>query len=155
MCIRRETQEKSQRCLAFSRVSKPHTHITHMLRQCTSIVYLCDLNLNFPFVVVHFILNKPAFSDHLSYLAMFQCSIGRPHKTDFTVPYRRRIYLFKSKVMCNDFFFFRKTSNRHHPVFNDCKYALDNILYIYIISIEMRSIFCFVSVCSICFIYCL
>ena len=26
--------------LAFSPVSKPHTHITYMLRQCTSIVYL-------------------------------------------------------------------------------------------------------------------
>jgi hypothetical protein len=40
MCIRRETREKARRNLAFSRVSKPHTHITHMLRQCTSIVYL-------------------------------------------------------------------------------------------------------------------
>jgi hypothetical protein len=40
MCIRRETREKARRSLAFSRVSKPHTHITHMLRQCTSIVYL-------------------------------------------------------------------------------------------------------------------
>jgi hypothetical protein len=39
MCIRRETREKAWRILAFSRVSKPHTHITHMLRQCTSIVY--------------------------------------------------------------------------------------------------------------------
>ena len=39
MCIRRETREKARRSLAFSRVSKPHTHITHMLRQCTSIVY--------------------------------------------------------------------------------------------------------------------
>jgi hypothetical protein len=37
MCIRRETREKARRSLAFSRVSKPHTHITHMLRQCTSI----------------------------------------------------------------------------------------------------------------------
>ena len=43
MCIRRETREKARRSLAFSRVSKPHTHITHMLRQCTSIViYLLD-----------------------------------------------------------------------------------------------------------------
>ena len=40
MCIRRETQEKARRSLAFSRVSKPHIHITHMLRQCTSIVYI-------------------------------------------------------------------------------------------------------------------
>jgi hypothetical protein len=29
--------------VAFSRVSKPHTHITYMLRQCTSIVYLMPL----------------------------------------------------------------------------------------------------------------
>ena len=40
MCIRRETWEKARQSLAFSRVSKPHTHITHMLRQCTSIVYI-------------------------------------------------------------------------------------------------------------------
>ena len=31
-----ETREN----LAFSPVSKPHTHITYMLRQCTSIVYI-------------------------------------------------------------------------------------------------------------------
>jgi hypothetical protein len=37
MCIRRETQEKARRSLAFSPVSKPHAHITCMLRQCTSI----------------------------------------------------------------------------------------------------------------------
>jgi hypothetical protein len=43
MCIRRETREKARQSLAFSRVSKPHTHITHMLRQCTSIVYICIL----------------------------------------------------------------------------------------------------------------
>jgi hypothetical protein len=29
--------------LAFSPVSKPHTHITYMLRQCTSIVYILDI----------------------------------------------------------------------------------------------------------------
>jgi hypothetical protein len=40
MCIRRETQEKARRSLAFSPVSKPHTHITYMLRQCTRIVYI-------------------------------------------------------------------------------------------------------------------
>jgi hypothetical protein len=43
MCIRRETREKARRSLAFSRVSKPHTHITHMLRQCTSIVYIFNI----------------------------------------------------------------------------------------------------------------
>ena len=46
MCIRRETREKARRSLAFSRVSKPHTHITHMLRQCTSIVYIFDYFLS-------------------------------------------------------------------------------------------------------------
>ena len=45
MCIRRETREKARRSLAFSRVSKPHTHITHMLRQCTRIVYDSSLKL--------------------------------------------------------------------------------------------------------------
>jgi hypothetical protein len=40
MCIRRETREKARQNLAFSPVSKPHTHITYMLRQCTSIVYI-------------------------------------------------------------------------------------------------------------------
>jgi hypothetical protein len=47
MCIRCETREKARRSLAFSRVSKPHTHITHMLRQCTSIVYLFGLTLQY------------------------------------------------------------------------------------------------------------
>ena len=40
MCIRRETWEKARQSLAFSPVSKTRTHITYMLRQCTSIVYL-------------------------------------------------------------------------------------------------------------------
>ena len=40
MCIRRETWEKARRSLAFPPVSKPHTHITNMLWQCTSIVYV-------------------------------------------------------------------------------------------------------------------
>jgi hypothetical protein len=43
MCIRRETREKARQSLAFSRVSKTHTHITHMLQQCTSIVYLFSI----------------------------------------------------------------------------------------------------------------
>ena len=42
MCIRRETREKARLSLAFSPVSKPHTHITYMLRQCTRIVYLAE-----------------------------------------------------------------------------------------------------------------
>jgi hypothetical protein len=41
MCIRRETQGKgSANPRLFPPVSKPCTHITYMLRQCTSIVYL-------------------------------------------------------------------------------------------------------------------
>jgi len=40
MCIRREPREKARRSLAFSPVSKPHTHIIYMPRQCTSIVYV-------------------------------------------------------------------------------------------------------------------
>jgi hypothetical protein len=40
MCIRLETREKAWQSLALSPVSKPHTHITYMLRQCTSIVYV-------------------------------------------------------------------------------------------------------------------
>ena len=43
MCIRRETREKARRTLAFSPVSKPHTHITYMLRQYTSIAYLQEI----------------------------------------------------------------------------------------------------------------
>ena len=44
MCIRCETREKARQSLDFSRVSKPHTHITYMLRQCTSIVYIYILD---------------------------------------------------------------------------------------------------------------
>ena len=42
MCIRDETREKALQSLTFSPVSKPHTHITYMLQQCTSIVYIFD-----------------------------------------------------------------------------------------------------------------
>ena len=44
MCIRRETREKGRRSPAFSPVSKPHTHVTYMLRQCTIIAYLSFAN---------------------------------------------------------------------------------------------------------------
>ena len=50
MCIRRETREKARQSLAFSRVSKPHTHITYMLRQCTSIVYFYLPIFQLPFI---------------------------------------------------------------------------------------------------------
>jgi hypothetical protein len=39
-CFNPETREKARRSLSFSPVSKPHTHITYMLRQCRSIVYI-------------------------------------------------------------------------------------------------------------------
>ena len=45
MCIRRETREKARSSLAFPPVSKPHTHITYMIRQCTSIVYIYIYNV--------------------------------------------------------------------------------------------------------------
>jgi hypothetical protein len=34
---------------------------------------------------MHFILIKPVFSDHLSYVTLFQCSLERSHKTGLTV----------------------------------------------------------------------
>jgi hypothetical protein len=34
---------------------------------------------------VDFISNKPVLSDHLSYLTLFHCSLGRSHKTGLTV----------------------------------------------------------------------
>jgi hypothetical protein len=47
------------------------------------IVYYVTLIL-FP-LTVHFISIKPVLSDHLSYVAIFHCSIGRSHKTGLTV----------------------------------------------------------------------
>ena len=44
MCIRRKTREKGRRSLAFSPVSKPHTRITYMFRQCTNIAYQSSAN---------------------------------------------------------------------------------------------------------------
>jgi hypothetical protein len=34
---------------------------------------------------VHFILIKPVFIDHLSYVTLFQCSPGRSHKNGLSV----------------------------------------------------------------------
>ena len=67
MCIWRETQEKARQGLAFSPVSKPHTHITYMLRQCTSIVY------------------APLWRGHLSYMTTFLLLNGWPYKRGMTV----------------------------------------------------------------------
>ena len=72
MCIRRETREKARRSLAFSRVSKPHTHITHMLRQCTSIVYELDKSLNLDtYIFCISLLNK-----YLSTFGLFQIKMN-------------------------------------------------------------------------------
>ena len=38
----------------------------------------------FPFTV-HFISIKPVLSNHLSYVNIFHCSLGRSHKTGLTV----------------------------------------------------------------------
>jgi hypothetical protein len=34
---------------------------------------------------VHLILIKPVVSNHLSYVTIFQCTLGRSHKTGLTV----------------------------------------------------------------------
>ena len=44
---------------------------------------LCDLNSNIS--SVYFMFIKPVFSDHLSYVILFQCSIWRSHKTGLTL----------------------------------------------------------------------
>jgi hypothetical protein len=44
----------------------------------------------------HFILIKPVFSDHLCYVTLFQCSLGKSHKTGLTV---------SSNFSCKRFFF--------------------------------------------------
>ena len=54
MCIRRETRVKARQSLAFSPVSKPHTHITYMLRQCTRIVYIWNSPLSLCHVSIKF-----------------------------------------------------------------------------------------------------
>ena len=46
MCIRRETRENDRLSLAFSPAPKPRTHITYMLRQYTSIVYIHTAKIN-------------------------------------------------------------------------------------------------------------
>jgi hypothetical protein len=56
MCIRCETREKARRSLALSRVTKPHTHITYMLRQCTSIVYILYLYILYLYILYLYIL---------------------------------------------------------------------------------------------------
>ena len=48
--------------------------------------------LRFPFTV-HFISIKRVLSDHLSYVTIFNCSLGRSHKTGLTV------YLFMSLML--------------------------------------------------------
>ena len=64
MCIRRETREKARQSLAFPPVSKPHTHITYMLRQCTSIVYLLTIKKKFMNTGVLDFFNKKLILDY-------------------------------------------------------------------------------------------
>ena len=40
---------------------------------------------------VYFMSNKLVSSDHLSYVTIFYCSLGRSHKTGLTVFYRKHI----------------------------------------------------------------
>ena len=40
---------------------------------------------------MHFILIKPVLSVHLSYVTLFQCSLGRSHKTGLTVYEKKNI----------------------------------------------------------------
>ena len=48
---------------------------------------------------MHFILVKPVFSDHLSYVTIFQCSIGGSHKTGLTV----QVLTYKDALItCSD-----------------------------------------------------
>jgi hypothetical protein len=61
MCIRRETREKARRSLTFPPVSKPHTHITYMLRQCTSIVYVCFIRWVFLYAIFRYFLYSVRF----------------------------------------------------------------------------------------------
>ena len=69
MCIRRETREKARRSLAFSPVSKPHTHITYSIlstvhKYCIFISRYAEL--------------PDLFSDMLSFLIYFPiCWVSR------------------------------------------------------------------------------
>jgi len=51
-----------------SEINHCYRHITH-IRDTDTIQY------------VHFLLNKPAFSDHLSYVTLFQYFLEKSHKT--------------------------------------------------------------------------
>ena len=44
-------------------------------------IFVCDIN--FYFLSVYFISIKPVLSDHLSYVTIFDCSLGRSRKTSF------------------------------------------------------------------------
>jgi hypothetical protein len=51
---------------------------------CFNLYYV--ILILFPFTV-HIISIKPVLSNHLSYVTIFHCSLGRSHKTDLTVYY--------------------------------------------------------------------
>ena len=46
MCIRRETREKARQSLAFSPVSKPHTHITYICFDSAHVLYIYGAEYN-------------------------------------------------------------------------------------------------------------
>ena len=43
---------------------------------------------------VHCILTKPVFSDHLCYVTIFQCSLGKSHKTGLSVFFIFSVFLW-------------------------------------------------------------
>ena len=78
MCIRRETREKARRSLAFFPVSMPHTHITYMLRQCTSIVYIFDDTFSLKYLLlITLITYILCMSNCVLALIRFSVDIGR------------------------------------------------------------------------------
>ena len=42
---------------------------------------------------MHFLSTKPVLNDHLSYVTIFHCSLGRSHKTGLIVYYDSYIYI--------------------------------------------------------------
>jgi hypothetical protein len=83
MCIRCKTREKARQSLAFSPISKPRTHITYMLRQCTSIVYI--FLMTFPVYVFSYIFDQPLDfggchgRDRMAVGFITTCAIGAYH----------------------------------------------------------------------------
>jgi hypothetical protein len=73
---RMASRAKGQKKTGFCRTNNALT----LLKSTKWELILCDLNFNFPFMLI-----KPVLSDHLSCVTQFQCSLGKSHKTGFTV----------------------------------------------------------------------